>query len=125
VQTKFTPVVADLMKLDEAVKAIEATGEHIDLLVNNAGLVILKETIDVTEEDIDQSTIIHVKVPICLSQLVARDLIKRGTSGAIVNISTTVSKIASAGRMPYTMTKVAMNNATMAMAVELAKHKVG
>ena len=42
------------MKLDEAVKAIEATGEHIDLLVNNAGLVILKETIDVTEEDIDQ-----------------------------------------------------------------------
>jgi NADP-dependent 3-hydroxy acid dehydrogenase YdfG len=54
VQTKFTPVVADLMKLDEAVKAIEATGEHIDLLVNNAGLVILKETIDVTEEDIDQ-----------------------------------------------------------------------
>ena len=53
-QTKFTPVVADLMKLDEAVKAIEATGEHIDLLVNNAGLVILKETIDVTEEDIDQ-----------------------------------------------------------------------
>jgi NADP-dependent 3-hydroxy acid dehydrogenase YdfG len=54
VQTKFTPVVADLMKLDEAVKAIEATGEHIDLLVNNAGLVILKETIDVTEEDIDR-----------------------------------------------------------------------
>ena len=53
-QTKFTPVVADLMKLDEAVKAIEATGEHIDLLVNNAGLVILKETIDVTVEDIDQ-----------------------------------------------------------------------
>ena len=53
VQTKFTPVVADLMKLDEAVKAIEATGEHIDLLVNNAGLVVLKETIDVTEEDID------------------------------------------------------------------------
>ena len=52
--TKFTPVVADLMKLDEAVKAIEATGEHIDLLVNNAGLIVLKETIDVTEEDIDR-----------------------------------------------------------------------
>jgi NADP-dependent 3-hydroxy acid dehydrogenase YdfG len=57
VQTKFTPVVADLMKLDEAVKAIEATGEHIDLLVNNAGLVVLKETIDVTEEDIDRYVI--------------------------------------------------------------------
>jgi NADP-dependent 3-hydroxy acid dehydrogenase YdfG len=54
VPTKFTPVVADLMKLDEAVKAIEATGEHIDLLVNNAGLIVLKETIDVTEEDIDR-----------------------------------------------------------------------
>lgn len=42
------------MKLDEAMEAIQATGEHIDLLVNNAGLVILKETIDVTEEDIDR-----------------------------------------------------------------------
>ena len=57
VQTKFTPVVADLIKLDEAVKAIEATGEHIDLLVNNAGLVVLKETIDVTEEEIDRYVI--------------------------------------------------------------------
>ncbi len=61
VATKFTPVVADLMKLDEAVKAVEATGEHIDLLVNNAGLVILKETIDVTEEDIDRYVIRMVK----------------------------------------------------------------
>jgi NADP-dependent 3-hydroxy acid dehydrogenase YdfG len=49
------------MKLDEAVKAVEATGEHIDLLVNNAGLVILKETIDVTEEDIDRYVIRMVK----------------------------------------------------------------
>ena len=52
--TKFTPVVADLMKLDEAVKTIEATGEHIDLLVNNAALFISKETIDVTDEDIER-----------------------------------------------------------------------
>ena len=42
------------MKLDEAVKAIEATGEHIDLLVNNAALFISKETIDVTDEDIER-----------------------------------------------------------------------
>ena len=42
-------------------KAVEATGEHIDLLVNNAGLVILKETIDVTEEDIDRYVIRMVK----------------------------------------------------------------
>ena len=54
VATKFTPVVADLMKLDEAVKTIEATGEHIDLLVNNAALFISKETIDVTDEDIER-----------------------------------------------------------------------
>ncbi|XP_028403757.1 L-xylulose reductase-like [Dendronephthya gigantea] len=124
VPTKFTPVVADLMKLDEAIKAIEATGEHIDLLVNNAGLVILKETIDVTEEDIDRSMIINVKAPIRLSQLVARDLIKRGTGGAIVNVSTVLTQINSAGQIPYTMTKAAMDNATMAMGVELAKHKI-
>ena len=42
------------MQLDEAIKAVETTGEHIDLLVNNVGLVILKETIDVTDEDIDR-----------------------------------------------------------------------
>lgn len=47
------------MKLDEAVKAIEATGEHIDFLVNNAGLVVLKGTIDVNEEDIDRYVILR------------------------------------------------------------------
>ena len=44
------------MKLDEAVKAVEETGEHIDLLVNNAGFVIRKETIDVTDDEIDRYT---------------------------------------------------------------------
>ena len=52
--TKFVPVVADLMKLDDAIKAIEATGEPIDLLVNNAAMVILKETLNVTDDDIDR-----------------------------------------------------------------------
>ena len=47
------------MKLDEAIKAIEATGEHIDFLVNNAGLVVLKGTIDVTEEEIDRYVILY------------------------------------------------------------------
>ena len=34
-------------------------------------------------------------------KLVARDLIKRGTGGAIVNISTVLTQIASAGQIPY------------------------
>ena len=68
--------------------------------------------------------IINVKAPIRLSQLVARGLIKRGKGGAIVNVSTVLTQIASAGQIPYTVTKAAMDNATTAMAVELAKHKI-
>ncbi|XP_046849020.1 L-xylulose reductase-like [Xenia sp. Carnegie-2017] len=124
VSTKFVPVVADLMKLDDAIKAIEATGEPIDLLVNNAAMVILKETLDVTDDDIDRSVTINMKAPLRLSQFVARDLIKRKKPGAIVNISTTITQFASAGYMPYTMSKAALDNATIAMAAELAKHKI-
>ena len=35
------------------------------------------------------------------AQLMARDLIKRGTGGAIVNVSTVLTQIASANQIPY------------------------
>ena len=47
-------ICADLADLDNLILAIENTGDHIDLLVNNAAYFSLKKPMDVTEEDFDK-----------------------------------------------------------------------
>ena len=43
----------DLKNIDEAVEAVDSAG-HIDILVNNAACVLIKNTLDVTKDDIEK-----------------------------------------------------------------------
>ncbi|CAB3992662.1 carbonyl reductase [NADPH] 2, partial [Paramuricea clavata] len=85
-------ICADLLNLDEAVKAIESTDDHIDLLVNNAAQITPQcSVLDITEDELNKTIKVNLTTPLRLSQMVARDLIKRGVSGAIVNVSSIIS----------------------------------
>ncbi|CAB3990735.1 L-xylulose reductase [Paramuricea clavata] len=117
-------ICADLLNLDEAVKAIESTDDHIDLLVNNAGYLVHMNILDVTENEISKAIKVNLTAPLRLSQMVARDLIKRNVGGAIVNISTVVSDRFSGHTAPYGFSKAALDNLTKTLAVELAPHKI-
>ena len=49
-------ICADLVNLDETIKAVEAAG-HIDLLVNNAALVDVGSAMDVTKERMEKQVL--------------------------------------------------------------------
>lgn len=85
------PVKADISNEEECKelvrKSINEFGK-IDVLVNNAGIVIDKEFEDRTIEDWKQTLNVNLIAPFILTKLVGNEMLKQ-KSGAIINISST------------------------------------
>lgn len=96
----------------------------IDLLVNNAGLAILKPLTEATEQDVDQLFDINVKALINVTQIVTKNLLERKVPGSIVNISSQASKVGLLNHTVYCSTKGAVDAYTRAAALELGPHNI-
>lgn len=116
-------ICADLLNLEESIKAVEAAG-HIDLLVNNAAYVFRKSMLEITQDEIEKSFLVNFTAPLRLCQVVAKMNINKGTSASIVNISTMVSHSGVKETAPYSCTKASLETLSKALAVELAPHKI-
>lgn len=85
---KVLPVKADISNEEECKelvkKSIDEFGK-IDVLVNNAGIVIDKEFEDRTIEDWKQTLDVNLIAPFILTKLVGKEMLKQ-ESGSIINI---------------------------------------
>ncbi|CAF3769312.1 unnamed protein product [Rotaria sordida] len=96
----------------------------IQLLVNNAGVLILNDFHDIHQKDFDISFQTNVRPIIGLTQEITRDLIARNLPGSIVNVSSIASAIAAQKFMVYAGTKACMDAFTRNMANELGLHQI-
>ncbi|KAG8446423.1 hypothetical protein GDO86_014033 [Hymenochirus boettgeri] len=112
--------LADWSATDTALSSIGP----VDLLVNNAGVAILQPLLAVTEEAFDRSFAVNVKAALHVSQIVVRQMIDRGVSGAIVNVSSQASQCAIRDHSVYCATKGALDMLTKMMALELGPKKI-
>lgn len=88
---KVLPVKADISNEEECKMLVEKSINEfgkIDVLVNNAGIVIDKEFDDRTIEDWKQTLNVNLIAPFVLTKLVGKEMLKQ-KSGAIINISST------------------------------------
>jgi 3-oxoacyl-[acyl-carrier protein] reductase len=84
-------VAGDISQPEEAVKLIRQTVERfgrVDILVNNAAIIVRKSFIEITPEEWDQIFAINVRGCFLCSQSAAREMIKQG-KGKIIMISST------------------------------------
>ena len=91
---RFLGVQADLSEKESAGTIIERTKEafgKIDILVNNAGIIRRTPSVDFTEKDWDDVMNVNLKSLFFLSQAAARQFMKQGTGGKIVNIASLLS----------------------------------
>lgn len=114
-------VIADMSDrnaLDAIVdRTVEAFGT-VDILFNNAGLLSLPNSLDVSLEEWDKVMQVNVTSALILSKKVA-PIMKAKGKGVIINTSSVAGTSARWGASAYCTTKHAMNGLTKALAREL------
>jgi NAD(P)-dependent dehydrogenase (short-subunit alcohol dehydrogenase family) len=104
-------------------QTLEAFG-GIDILVNNAGLVTMAPLLEMTEEDWDRVIDTNLKGVFLCTRSVAREMVRAGHGGKIVNISSVHSDRPQEQRVHYAASKAGILNMAKVMALELAPYKI-
>ena len=104
----------------------KAVGEfgHIDILINNAGIIRREDAIEFSEKNWDDVMNVNSKTLFFMSQTVAKQFIKQGNGGKIINIASMLSYQGGIRVPSYTASKSAVMGLTRLMANEWAKHNV-
>ena len=113
----------DLEGIDRVVDQVVDRFGRIDVLVNNAGVNIPKDALEVTEADWDGVLDVNLKGLFFMSQRVARVMIKTG-GGRIVNIASQNGVVGYYKRAAYCSSKAGVVNLTRVLAVEWAPHQI-
>ena len=108
---------ADLSTGD-GVRALAAAAGPVDILVNNAAMLIAPQpTADVGEDVIDQALSTNIKAVFQLTGLVAPAMADRG-AGVIVNVGSINGLVGMAHSALYSATKAAIHSLTKSWAAE-------
>lgn len=116
--------------VDNMVKDVLDKFGKVDVLVNNAGILIPRLLVDpagreeLTEEIWDKVVAINQKGAFLCAQAVAREMLKNENGGVIINMASESGMEGSEGQSVYAATKAAIYNMTRSWAKELGKHNI-
>ena len=113
--------VAELQRLMDA--AVAKFG-RIDILVNNAGIETRTSILDTTEGQYDRVMDINLKSAFFGTQLAAKQMIKQGGGGRIINITSVHEDWPMPGNTAYCLSKGGMRMLTRTAGLELAKDNI-
>jgi gluconate 5-dehydrogenase len=96
----------------------------VDILVNNAGATRRGPTETITSEDWNFVLNLNVTAAFTLCRTFARQRIKNGEKGKIINIASVMSETVREDNAPYAASKGAIRQLTKALAVDWAKYNI-
>jgi glucose 1-dehydrogenase len=124
---KTIGVDADVSKVADLQRLIDATVKQfgrLDIMVNNAGVETRTSVLDTTEQQYDKVLQINLKSAFFGTQLAAKQMIKQGGGGHIINITSVHEDWPMPGNIAYCLSKGGMRMLTRTAGVELAPHKI-
>lgn len=95
-----------------------------DIVVNNAGVTVTRPLLEQTEEDFDHVLDTNLKGCWLVATEAARRMAAAGQGGSIVNVASILGERVAGGVAPYAISKAGVVQATKAMALELARHRI-
>ncbi len=122
-------VASDVGDVDSLEKSIEETVERfgrLDIYVANAGINDPEKThfLDITPEQYDRIMDINLRGMFFGGQRAARQMVKQGEGGVLINMSSVNAHLALDSQMVYTTSKGAIQQLTKVQAVALAQHNI-
>ncbi|MGH7070525.1 MAG: SDR family oxidoreductase [Acetobacteraceae bacterium] len=113
--------VADLQRLIDA--GVAKFG-RVDVMVNNAGVETRTSVLETTEEQYEKVLSINLKSAFFGTQIAARQMIKQGGGGRIINVSSVHEDWPMPGNTAYCLANGGMRMLTRTAGVELAPYGV-
>ena len=123
---KATVVALDVTvaeQITEAVATTRGTLGEVDVLVNNAGIVLDKPTIDVADAEWNEVLTANLTAMFRLARAVAPGMIRRG-HGKIINIGSMYGRLGVPRYAAYCASKAGVDGLTRSLAVEWARHGI-
>src|SRR3974390_860955 len=118
-------VDADVSQLPDLERLVAATVKafgRLDIMVNNAGVETRTSILDTSEEQYERVLQINLKSAFFGTQLAARQMIKQGGGGRVINITSVHEDWPMPGNTAYCLSKGGMRMLTRTAGVELAPH---
>jgi NAD(P)-dependent dehydrogenase (short-subunit alcohol dehydrogenase family) len=114
-------IQADVSKVAECERIVAETVKvfgRLDILVNNAAVMVEKTVVDTTEEDFDRITGVNLKGVFFVAKYAIMQMRKQGGGGNVVNMASVNSFFAEGGIAAYCMTKGGIAQFTRALAMD-------
>jgi NAD(P)-dependent dehydrogenase (short-subunit alcohol dehydrogenase family) len=121
------PLQADVTRqadIDRMVQRSVETMGRLDILMNNAGVVRFQEMLDITEADWDFVCNVNLKGAFFVMQAVARQMVRQGQGGKIVNTASVSGKQPEPFFVHYGVSKAGVISLTRSAAVALGSHHI-
>lgn len=104
-------------------RAVEAM-EGIDLLVNNAGMIVFGSLMECEERDWNRMIAVDLTGAFHFTQFVGRSMIERGRGGRMIHIGSTASLLPTAQQSAYCVAKAGLMMMSRCAAMELIPHNI-
>ncbi len=120
-------VDADVSRVNQLQMLVDAAVTRfgrVDVMVNNAGVETRTSVLDTTEEQYEKVLSINLKSAFFGTQVAAKQMIKQGGGGRIINITSVHEDWPMPGNTPYCLSKGGMRMLTRTAGVELAPHGI-
>lgn len=118
---------ADVSKLTDLQRMVDfavTTFGSLDVIVNNAGVETRTSVLDTTEEQYQRVMDVNLKSAFFGTQLAAKQFIKQGTPGLVINVSSVHEDWPMPGNVAYCVSKGGTRMLTRTAGVELGQHGI-
>jgi 2-deoxy-D-gluconate 3-dehydrogenase len=123
---KAAGVVLDVTRAGDAAAAVAETDRalgDVDVLVNNAGIVLDRPTVETSDAEWEAVLATNLTAMFRLARAVAPGMIARG-GGKIVNVGSMYGALGVARHAAYCASKAGVDGLTRSLAVEWARHRI-
>jgi NAD(P)-dependent dehydrogenase (short-subunit alcohol dehydrogenase family) len=119
-------IAADITVRENIERFVTEAGDRfgtIDILVSNAGVVLLAPAEELSDEAWDATMSVNLRAPFMISQIVGRKMIAQ-KSGKIINLASQAGIVALDKHLAYCASKAAVISLTKVLAYEWGRYNI-